>query len=220
LSPLVVLTPELLHFSFRWRHRLGNDKAPSVEFTLADGTTIRGSDIRGVFNRIPALPPTLFDRIAPDDRAYALQEWTALHVSWLSALDVPVMNRPVPHGLCGAWRHPTEWIWMASQSGLQTFPFRQDGAVPSRPNPLASRRWPAPPPVLVVDDQVVAPGVDRDTAAACRRLAKSAGTRLLGITLDRATGRFVDASPRPPLQHGGEPLIDALFAALTGRPAS
>jgi hypothetical protein len=209
LAPLVVLTPELLHYSFRWRHRIGNDAPPSVEFTLADGRTIRSPDIRGVLNRIPFLPPTLVTRLAPGDRSYALQEWTALHISWLTALGVPVLNRPVLQGLCGAFRHMSEWTWLASRAGLPTQPFHQSGSRPVRPRvavPVGS--------VLVVDRQVIG-RVDHRTADACRRLAETAGTRMLGVELDRMTGNFVDASPRPFLQSGGEPLIDALCAALT-----
>ena len=138
LSPLVVLTPELLHFSFRWQHRLGNDDPPSVEFTLADGRVIRSAEIRGVLNRIAGLSPHLVSHLAPGDQSYALQEWTALHISWLSALQVPVLNRPVMQGLCGAWRHESEWTWLAARAGLRTAPFRQQ-RVDRDPAPTCAR---------------------------------------------------------------------------------
>jgi len=133
LGPLVVLTPELLHYSFRWQHRLGNDDPPSVEFTLADGRLIRSSGVRGVLNRIPALPPHLFLHLPGEDRSYALQEWTALHTSWLAALQAPVLNLPVMQGFCGAWRHASEWTWLAARAGLDVLPFEQNGSVTLTP---------------------------------------------------------------------------------------
>jgi len=65
LSPLLVLTPELLHYSFKWSHRLGNTDHPSIEFTLADGLRVRGEEIRGVLNRMPVLPSRLVSGLPP-----------------------------------------------------------------------------------------------------------------------------------------------------------
>lgn len=214
LSPLVIVTPELLHFSFKWQHRLGNDDPPSVQFTLADGRVIRSSGIRGVLNRIAALSPHLVSRLVPADQSYALQEWTALHISWLSALEVPVLNRPVMQGLCGAWRHESEWTWLAARAGLSAMPFRQDGSPGVAPARLASCRKTRP--VFVVDDRVVGVGLSAATAAACASMGRLSSTRLLGIELDAADDTFVSASPRPDLRLGGEPLITALCEVLTG----
>jgi hypothetical protein len=214
LTPLVVLTPELLHFGIGWQHRLGNDDAPSVQFTLADGRVIRSSEIRGVLNRIAGLSPHLVRRLVPGDQSYALQEWTALHISWLSALEVPVLNRPVMQGLCGAWRHESEWTWLAARAGLPAMPFRQDGLPRLRPARLAISRQTRP--VFVVDGRVVGGDLSAATATACASMAHLSSTRLLGIELDAAGDTFVNASPRPDLRLGGEPLITALHEALTG----
>lgn len=217
LSPLVVLTPEMLHFSFRWQHRLGNEDPPSVEFTLADGQHIRGAEIKGVLNRIAALAPSLVSHLALGDQSYALQEWTALHISWLSALQVPVLNRPVMQGLCGAWRHQSEWTWFAARAGLLTAPFRQSGSVEVPYQALSGAdRDSGARPVFVVDDRVVSAGLDTDTAAACASMGRLAGTRLLGVALDPADNRFLGASPRPDLRLGGEPLVSVLHDVLTG----
>lgn len=242
LAPLVVLTPELLHHSFGWQHRLADDHPARVAFTLADGRAIRGEAIRGVLNRIDALPPHLVDALPPPDRAYALQEWVALHVSWLSSLEVPVLNLPVGHGLCGPGRSHAEWTWLASQAGLPTAPLRRSTDPWARsgtdhPPGAATRRWgpePAlhagraadrhradrPPPlrtVCVVDGVAVDDGLRPPLRAACGRLGPLAATRLLGVTLEKASGRFVSASPRPDLRSGGEAILDALVRALTNR---
>lgn len=217
LSPLVVLTPELLHFSFRWQHRLGNEDPPSVEFTLADGRVIRSAEIRGVLNRIGGLSPHLVSHLAAGDQSYALQEWTALHISWLSALQVPVLNRPVMQGLCGAWRHASEWTWLAGQAGLRTTPFKQNGSSGVAHEPL-------PPSygvgqsraVVVVDGSVVGPALPPGTAAACAALGRLSDTRLLGIELHPRTGAFVSATPRPDLRLGGDALVTVLHQTLTG----
>jgi hypothetical protein len=216
LSPLVVLTPELLHFSFRWQHRLTSDGPPTLEFTLADGRVIRSHDIKGVINRIAGLSPHLFTHVAPGDQSYTLQEWTALHTSWLFALDVPVLNRPVMQGFCGAWRHESEWKWLATRAGLQTAPFYQSGTRERSIVTLASNLpGPAGRSIFVVDRRVVGDGLDEEVAAACARLGRLSETRLLGIELDPG-GAFVRASPRPDLRLGGDPLVTALHDLLTG----
>lgn len=204
LDPLVVLTPDLLQYSSAWEHRISFDGRTSIEFTLADGRRIDGGSIRGVLNRIAFLPAHLASHLTPDDRLYALQEWTALHISWLSSLDAPVLNLPVMQGLCGAWRHRSEWIWLASRAGLETPSYPQEA------QPASVRT------VFVVDGEVVNDDLPREVAAACARLGILARTRLLGIDLEAETGRFLDASPRPDLRLGGEPLADVLALSLDG----
>jgi hypothetical protein len=217
LSPLVVLTPELLHFSFRWQHRLTSECSPSLEFTLADGRTIRSREIKGVINRIPSLSPRLFTHLATGDQSYALQEWTALHISWLSALDAPVLNRPVMQGLCGAWRHESEWTWLAARAGLQTSSFHQSGTHASSVSTLVATACGrvAARSIFVVDRRVVGHGLDEEIAAACAALGRLSHTPLLGIELD-SRGAFVSASPRPDLTLGGDLLATALYDVLTG----
>jgi hypothetical protein len=212
LAPLVVLSPELLHYGTQWTHRVGNRTASSVRFTLADGTRIDGRDIRGVLNRLAVLPPQLVDRFTGADRVYALQEWTALHISWLACLTAPVLNRPVMQGLCGAWRHRSEWTWMAGQAGLETFPCVIDSTAPAEQAPpyLPSRT------VFVIDGQAIDEALPADVAAACGRLGAMAETRLLGIDLDANGLRFLGASPRPNLGLGGDPLVHALASTLGG----
>jgi hypothetical protein len=208
LTPLVVLTPELLHYSFAWEHRLGTDGEPAIGFTLADGRRIRGEAIRGVLNRIAGVPAHLVEALPAPDRAYALQEWTALHASWLTGLQAPVLNLPGLPGLCGRPRHHAEWIWLAAQAGLPTAPFPSSAEI--------KRRDREPPrTICVVNGLAVDDSLPPEVGEACGRLGTLAATRLLGVTLDGLTGRFMGASPLPDLRAGGEPLVDALYAALT-----
>jgi hypothetical protein len=223
VCPLVVLTPELLHYAPRWEHRLGNDAPSSVRCTRADGREIDGAAIRGVLNRIARLPPHLVERSAPADRGYALQEWTAFFTSWLSCLPVPVINLPTAQGLCGAWRPPSEWHWFASAAGLPISRYRQGsdspggppagGGVPAAPLPSTGRT------VFVLDGEVVEAGPGHDPlppalAEACGRLGALSRTRFISVDLEPGTGRFLEATPRPDLARGGEPLVAALADAL------
>ena len=214
IAPLLVLTPELLHYSRRWEHRLDPDGSSSVVFTLADGREVNGQDVRGVLNRIPAVPSHLLAHLVETDRAYAQQEWAALHMSWLASLPVPVLNRPVSEGLCGAWRHASEWAWLAMQAGLDPGEYVQASGTTCQ-----LRRDPATvATVLAVDGRGFGPVPD-DVADACAHFGALAGTRVLGVDLERETGAFVSASPLPELRAGGEHGLDALARALRGSDA-
>ena len=214
IDPLEVLTPELLHYSRRWEHRLEPDGRTSLALTLADGREIDGGGVRGVLNRIPAVPSHLVAHLVETDRDYAQQEWTALHMSWLSSLHVPVLNLPVSEGLCGAWRHASEWAWLAMHAGLAPGDYVQTSAA-SGP---AARDFPAVRTVITVDSRGFG-DVSEDVADACAHLAALAATRVLGVDLDRDTGRFVTASPLPDLRAGGEAMLDGLARALRGSSA-
>jgi len=223
LTPLEVLTPELLTYSFRWEHRLGGGRPPSVEFTLGDGRRVSGDDIRGVINRLPALPSQVVESMKPEDREYALQEWTALHISWLNGLQVPVINRPGLQGLCGAWRHPSEWIWLAGRAGLETSMCRLGTILPASSGNeidpwLSGTMWDAArrATVLVLDGHPIEADVSSDTAEACGRLGVLSDTRLIGVDVDVRTGQFLDASPLPDLRRGDEVLVTALLDAMGG----
>ena len=207
-----MLTPELLHYSFGWEHRLHREGGSSIAFTLADGQRIEGRAIRGVLNRIAFLPPALVEPLVPADRLYTLQEWTALHVSWLSSLRAPVLNLPVMQGLCGAWRHQSEWVWLAGQAGLETPRYAQGASAPSDTHAVSQGR--AVRTVIVVDGRVADTQLRDDLADGCARLAALARTRVLGVDLDAQTGTFLTASPRPDLRLGGDGAIDALAHAL------
>lgn len=214
IEPLLVLTPELLHYSRRWEHRLEPDGRTSIAFTLADGREIEGRNVRGVLNRIPAVPAHLLAHLVEMDRDYAQQEWTALHMSWLSSLEVPVLNLPVSEGLCGAWRHPSEWIRLAAQTGLDPGEYMQtSGEAPHVPRHLSNART-----VITVDGRGYG-DVSDDLADACAHLGALAATRILGVDLDPATGRFAAATPLPDLRAGGERVLDALAEALRPRAA-
>jgi hypothetical protein len=212
-----ILTSADLAAAERWEHRLGQ---ASVTFalTLAGGERCMSSQmVRGALNRLSFLPSAWLQRIGGPDRDYAIQEMHALYLSWLAALPGPVLNRPTPQGLCGNWRHPSAWAALAGRAGLPTARYCQS----SEDDP--SEAWQpagAPPAAIafVVGERVIAPpALPTHFYEACRRLANSAGARLLGIDFLPATPgewRFTGASVMPDLVRGGEPLADALAEAF------
>src|SRR5262245_3348414 len=90
LAPLELVTPQLLLASPCWEHRLGLDGV-HIAIDLPSGNTLDGKAIRGVLNRIAYLSPALFQQATSEDRTYAVQEMTALFMSWLSAVPAPVL---------------------------------------------------------------------------------------------------------------------------------
>ncbi len=222
LVPLELVSDELLAYSLHWEHRLGSQGVRTV-IGLADGRTVEGERVHGAVNRLTGVPTAHLGRAGSRDRDYAAQELHALVLSCLAALPGPVLNRPRPQGLSGAWRHTSEWVWLAARAGLPTPTYRQGSA--DEGDPLAEQRLvPAGTPVvhtIVVAGQVFGPGLPAAIRAGCRRLAELAALDLLGIEFavdGSGAWIFAGATPLPDLRLGGAPLLDVLAAALrTGR---
>jgi hypothetical protein len=220
LVPLELVTAQDLAGATRWVHRLGAGEA-SVEIVLADGRTLDSRRVRGVLNRLFAPSAWHLTLLRPRDREYAAQEWAALYLSWLYALPGQVLNRATPNGLCGRWRHNSEWLRLAAQAGLTTLPLTLRW--PPAPEPGGEWLTPLVPPdaptrlVLVVDGQPVNVSLPPAVVEGCRRLAELAGLRLLGVELSVTQAgpwTFAGIQVCPPLKAGGAPLLDVLTCAL------
>lgn len=211
--PVEVVTGADLAAAERWEHRLGRS-GTTFALTFAGGERcLHSQEVGGVLNRLSFLPSAWLLRIGGPDREYAIQEMHALYLSWLHALPGPILNRPTPQGLCGNWRHPSAWAFLAAQAGLAVPLYRQS----SEDDPAETWQAATEPPlatVLVVGERIIAsPVVPEDQHEACRRLARAAGTALLGINFTPVAGDgwgFSGASVMPDLIRGGEPLADAL----------
>ncbi|HEX2079627.1 MAG TPA: hypothetical protein VHG08_18010 [Longimicrobium sp.] len=211
LEPLEWIDAESLAGA-RWEHRVGTD-GTDVEITLADGRAVRAAGVRGVLNRLAAVPGP--DVAHPEDREYARQELAAFHLSWLHALPAPMLGRPAPYGLCGAWRHASEWASLAAWAGLAT-PAHHVGS--DGPSPAPAGAGPART-VYVVAGEVAGRNVPAEVAEGCRRLAEMADATLLGIGFtvdDGGAWTFAGATPLPDLVPGGDALLDAIARALRG----
>jgi hypothetical protein len=219
LLPLELVTSDDLTTAVHWVHRVSTN-AVHTEFQLADGREICSSSIRGVLNRLSIVPSPLFAVAKSSDRKYAEEEFTAFFVSWLQSLPAPTLNRPIPPGLSGAWRHPSEWLYLASKAGLDTSTYRQSsrngsatiGYSESAPSPEGPTKT-----LFVVGQEIVGGPAPTRVADGCRQLARLCNCSLLGVEFVASTfGSWVckGASALPDLRIGGDGLLDALASTL------
>jgi hypothetical protein len=212
-----IVSAQVLEAALTWRHRVSADGVAGVTIELADGRRISSEAAAAVLNRVSHVPRSRVDRVGGEDRDYAVQEMNALFLSWLEALPGLVVNPATPQGLCGRWRHPSEWALLAAKAGLASAPYRQsDETDPDRACLMAP--VPGAVSVFAVGEAAVGPPqVPTGVREACVRLARAAGEVLLGVDLLPGVDgvwRLAGASPTPDLMRGGEPLIDALAALL------
>jgi len=227
LQPLELIFAEMLPFSLRWEHRV-DARESSITITLADGRIIRNSEVRGVLNRLTHVP--LQHLSGNPDYDYASQEYSAFFMSWLSSFRGPVLNPASSQGLAGAWRHISEWVWLAAQAGLPTPKYRQTSADDIDEMVELRKLFPAGTPTVttvVVQDRVLGQSLTPEIERSCLKLAELAQTPLLGIdfamTAVGAPWQFAGATPLPDLMLGGQPLLDHLarsLSAANGKPNS
>jgi hypothetical protein len=181
-----------------------------AETLAVDGAVIDASRLTGVLVRLAGVQPDELRHVGADDREYAAAELTAVLLAWLTALDVPVLNRPTATCLSGPGWRPEQWTRAAAQIGIGVRPVR--------------RRVPATEPVtrdLEVATVTVAGrrciGGDPAMRACARALARHAGAQL--VDLHFAVGApettFTSANPWPDLLRPG--VCEATRAALAAR---
>jgi hypothetical protein len=213
LDPIEQVTPEEFSYAASAIYSLNREGSKFV-FDLRDGRKIRSDDIRGILNRVTAVP--VEHLVNSRDTQYAIQEFYAFFLGWLSSLDVPIINYPVPFGLPGRWRHLIEWTWLANISDLPTVrlchgsdSFNKDTSN-LRDDTLS---------VIVANGEVFGADLPEPIVIGCKRLSEKSKTDLLGITFSR-TGEnliFVEANPFPDLQIGGDRFIKKIKEILLGR---
>jgi hypothetical protein len=218
LLPLELITGEMLLKSRKWEHRVDATGA-SISITLADGRIINNKEVRGTLNRLTYVP--LESLASTPDYDYATQEYAAFFMSWLNALPPPVLNGAAAQGLCGAWRHVSEWVWLAAKAGIATPDYRQTSHDTFDEKKEMRKLFPegtSTTLVLTVGERIVGPDLPREIRDGCLRLAQLAQTPLLGIELVRNKTSdswiFAGATHMPDLRLGGKPLLDALAAEL------
>ena len=219
LSPVHLIAVESLSYCSSWNHRL-KATGDSTSFTLPDGRVIESQSVRGTVNRVLAPATIQLTAAVPEDRGYAAQEMFSFYVSWLKTLPTPILNAPTPQGLCGRWRHLSEWIWLATQAGLQTPRFRMS----SRDASGAGQHTPMPAgqtvkTAVVVRDAVFGMDLPSAVTASCVRLAELAELETLGIDFyygENGEWTFASATPMPDFRLGSWPLIEKLSHILKG----
>jgi hypothetical protein len=181
---------------------------------------IDNRNINGVLNRVTHVP--LQHLASAPDYQYATQEYTAFFMSWLYALPAPIYNTPDALGLCGAWRHISEWVTLAAAAGLPTPDYRQTSNDQINETIEARRLLPVGTPsinIIVVGRHVFGPTVSTGIREGCLELARLSRTQLLGIELafdaSLNSWAFASATPMPDLRMGGELFLDALATELS-----
>jgi hypothetical protein len=218
LNPLELVTADRLTNDAKWEHTVGTDGA-HISITLSDGRVIDNRKVHGVLNRLTHVP--LEHLAGAPDYQYATQEYSALFMSWLKTLPSPVFNGADAQGLSGAWRHVSEWVWLAAQAGLPTPHYKQTSEDQIDETKELRRLLPQGTPtmmVFTVGNRVIASGLPPAVRQGCAELARISNTPLLGIELAVAPSTrtlvFAGATPIPDLHLGGEALLDALALGL------
>lgn len=217
LSPVHLVTVESLGYCPRWNHRL-SAAGDCTSFSLPDGRVIDSQRVRGTINRVLAPATIQLTAAVSEDRGYAAQEMYSFYVSWLKTLPEPVLNAPTPQGLCGRWRHISEWNGLAAQAGLQTPRYRMSSwEVSSDGQGTTIDAGQSVGTAVVIRDAVFGMGMPGSVAASCVRLAASADVETLGIDFyydenDRLI--FAAATPMPDFRLGGWPLLEKLAHIL------
>ncbi|MDQ2773921.1 MAG: hypothetical protein M3Y57_03180 [Acidobacteriota bacterium] len=214
LRPLHFVSTESLVNTRVWEHRVGVD-GTSIRITLPTGDTVSSSDIKGVLNRISAPALAHIKHAVKADGDYANSELTAFYLSWLHSLPCRVLNRATPQGLCGRWRHNSEWVALAAATGFPVLPYRQScqdaegrGYEPLMPSDQQGKS------VIVLNGKLFGAEVTQQIERSCIRLAEMAGMDSMGITLaamPKGTHVFAGASMMPLLELGGTPLLEHLL---------
>jgi hypothetical protein len=222
LNPIELVDADSLVCNPYFEHRIKTNQV-STKIKLPDGRQINSETTLGVLNRLQSIPTAQL-KASKADNLYALQELTALFVSWLYSLPRPVLNPATPQGLSGEFKHASKWILMANSAGLTTAKYEQDSYDADKaPFRWIGRLVPPETPVktvFVVYSQVVGKDIPPEVAEGCRRIAELAETPLLGIEFSDSFNdpwTFVGATPFPDLTLGGEALLDELAHALQSK---
>lgn len=219
LQPLELISSQALSYALKWDHQVGSEIV-NVKIQLTNDKMLDGSEIKGVLNRLVVVHTEHLARFP--DREYAMQEYNALFLSWLNSIPARVINRAVPYGLSGQWRHLSEWIWMASKSGLYTPKFRQSSDIYN--NTHTEPEFQAADgldhrEVIVACGHVIGSELPDNISKGSKRLSDISGTDLLGIRFAVDSSEnwiFESATPLPDLRLGGDELIEILAKSLKG----
>ena len=175
LDPLEQVTPEELSYTTKINYILNSEKS-EFRFFLHDGRDIDSNNVQGVLNRLTFVHTKHFG-YSPDTQ-YAIQEFNAFFLGWLSSLKAPVINFPIPSGFSGKWRHLAEWTWLANIAGLPTTNYSNN----SKPSMINSQpSIDEGLTVIVAGGELFGPDVPDAILDGCAKLADSTKTKLLEV---------------------------------------
>lgn len=219
-----VVTVEELVYSRRIAFRQ-DTRGDGGSVTLHDGRVLRPEAIGVLINRLRYLPTAHFAAAAPEERAYAEAELSALLLGWLNAIGGRVINPAHPCSLDGAALAPMRVLHAAAMAGLPTRPWQASSATATGGIAGADlqRRIRASHVAIAFDGRLCGSLLPPPLQDGARRLALLLGLPLLQVDLDRDSGgawRFVGATGDVAFRRGGAALVRALAGVMATRPAA
>lgn len=182
------------------------------EACVVDGREVETERISAVLIRLALVTDADVPHIHPEDRAYVAAEMTAFLVAWLSSLDCPVLNPPVPPFLTTPPSGRGRWVHLASELGIPVEPSRQRFR---RGEASTVCDEPANVSVVTVVGQRCVPDDDEVLSGYARQLAAAARSPLLTVrfSLSGEGPRFLTVDGQPDVS---DPVLaDSLFHCLS-----
>lgn len=212
-DPVEVVTPAQLVYAPSILHRL-TSRCSNGDLRLSDGRTLRMSAVRGMINRMGAVPTAHLHAADAAERDYAASELHAFLLGWLASFDCPVLNPPSPESLAGPSHSRMSALHFAAIGGLGCRPI---SITTMAPQPLEQAPTQSTVVHFVLDGQVIGPILPAAMRDAMVAFARLWGTRLVQIETVSVDGcnEFVRATSLVDFQAGGGTLVRAIARALS-----
>lgn len=194
-----------------WRHYIA---AGGIPVAVIGGREVALGEITGVVTCLPNVSELELLHIVPADRAYVAAEMTAFLLSWLSALDCPVVNRPSPTCLSGPYWRPEQWAYLAAQAGMRVQPVHRRIALADGFTPAVAEGA-----TVTIIGELCLGQADASIRTGARRLARAANFEMLTVRMSgpEPGATFLGADPWPELT--SPETADALLAYIAGKSA-
>jgi hypothetical protein len=193
-----------------WRYYGGS--APRSTRVMVGGLAVAPAEISGVLTRLTYVWEQELVHIAAEDRGYVAAEMSAFLMAWLSALDCPVLNRPVPGCLAGPFWRSEQWAIAAAAAGMRVRPVHR--RVRSGAHDPLETAPSGPAAVTIVGDHCIGE-VEDALRVQARRLADIAQVDLIRVYFSGADqdAFFAGADLFPPIAAQDEAAIFNYFTA-------
>lgn len=192
-----------------WRHYVAS---AGTCVAVIDGREVALGEITGVVTCLPNVSELELLHIVPADRAYVAAEMTAFLLSWLSALNCPVVNRPSPTCLSGPYWRPEQWAHLASMIGMRVQPVHRRVAFAEDSAPAVREST----TVTVIGERCLGQ-VDTRMLTGALRLARAANVEMLSVRISgpEPDATFLGVDPWPDLT--SQDTADVLLEYLEKR---
>lgn len=159
---------------------------------VAGGKPLAVGDTTGVVNLLPFLPEYELIDICEGDRSYVAAEASATLLYWLTALRVPVLNRPTQTALSGPGWRPEQWAVNCRRVNIPTMPISRD----SKSFAVLGDNLTVGRSITVLGGRCIE-GNGLPHADQTIELARLAGVEFLQVDFDDEGERFVSVRTEP-----------------------